>query len=106
MAGILPAVSPGDLDRDGVMSSSDIDWMMGALADPTKFKTNTGLTSTDLLTEADLNHDGIFTNADLQTLLTMLHSGNGTSTVPEPGSLVLAVMAFFGIAAAHRHVRR
>jgi len=106
VAGILPAVSPGDLDRDGVMSSSDIDWMMGALADPTKFKTNTGLTSTDLLTEADLNHDGIFSNVDLQTLLTMLHSGNGTSTVPEPGSLVLAVMAFFGIAAAHRHVRR
>jgi hypothetical protein len=106
VAGILPAVSPGDLDRDGVISSSDIDWMMGALADQTSFKANTELTNADFMTAADLNHDGKFTNADLQTLLTMLQSGSGTSTVPEPGSLALAVLAFFGIVAAHRHIRR
>jgi hypothetical protein len=100
VAGILPPISPGDLDRDGVMSTSDTDWLLAALSDPQTFKTNTELSNADLMTEADLNHDGKFTNADLQALLNLLHGGNGTSTVPEPSSIGLAILAFFGLTAA------
>jgi hypothetical protein len=99
VAGILPPVSSGDLNRDGVMSTSDVDWMLGAVADPQTFRTNTELSQADLLTEADLDHDGKITNADLQTLLTMLHTANPVSTVPEPPSFVLAVLALFGFTA-------
>ncbi len=97
VAGILPPVSPGDLNRDGVTSSSDLDWMLGALADQQTFKTNNELSNSDFLTEADLNHDGKVNNADLQTLLNMLHAG--TQTVPEPSGLALGVMALIVLAA-------
>ena len=71
--------------------------MLGALADQQTFKTNNELSNSDFLTEADLNHDGKVNNADLQTLLNMLHAG--TQTVPEPSGLALGVMALIVLAA-------
>jgi hypothetical protein len=92
VSGVYPTPSLGDLNRDGIMSADDLDWMTSALADPQKFKAGTGLSNTDFMTEVDFNHDGNFTNADIQAFLNMLHNGGGALAVPEPSSMVLALL--------------
>jgi hypothetical protein len=100
VSGVYPTPSLGDLNRDGIMSADDLDWMTSALADPQKFKAGTGLSNTDFMTEVDFNHDGNFTNADIQAFLNMLHNGAGASTVPEPSAILLALLGFAGLTAA------
>jgi hypothetical protein len=39
-----------------------------------------------------MNADGNFNNADLQDLLDFLKDGNGSTSVPEPASLVLLAL--------------
>ena len=97
VTGLFPGPSLGDLDRDGIMSNSDIDWMTAALADPQKFRLDNNLSTANFLTETDFNHDGQFTNADIQAFLTMLHGG-GSDTVPEPSAVVLAIVGIAGFA--------
>ena len=87
------------------MNNSDIDWMTAALADPQKFRTGNNLTTTDFLTEADFNHDGQVTNADIQAYLNMLHGG-GSNTVPEPSAIALALLGIGGIARMRKRQRR
>ena len=105
VAGLFPGLSLGDLNRDGVMNNSDIDWMTAALADPQKFRTGNNLTTTDFLAEADFNHDGQVTNADIQAYLNMLH-GSGSNTVPEPSAIALALLGISGIAMIRKRQRR
>ena len=51
------------------------------------------LSAGDILSIGDLNGDHIITNADLQSLLNLLKSGGGSTSVPEPAALVLMLLA-------------
>jgi hypothetical protein len=90
VTGIVNKYAPGDFNLDHHVDASDIAAMMAALADPTDFESEHGLSPTDLLNIGDVNDDGAMNNADLQALLDELKSGQGnSSTVPEPSSLLL-----------------
>src|SRR5262249_49493072 len=53
-----------------------------------------GLTPAQWLDIGDLNGDGQVNNTDLQKLLSLLQSGDGSTTsVPEPSALVLMLAA-------------
>ncbi|HTQ40128.1 MAG TPA: dockerin type I domain-containing protein [Pirellulales bacterium] len=86
---------PGDFSRDHHVDASDVLAMEAALANPAAFQAaNSSLSPADLLAIEDVNGDGKFTNADLQTLENDLHSGGGSiDIVPEPGSLELLALA-------------
>jgi hypothetical protein len=86
----------GDFNGDGHVDASDVLAMEQALADTNAYKAaHNNLTDTQLLAIGDLNGDHSFTNADLQSLLNLLKSGGGSNnSVPEPSTLVLAVLAF------------
>ena len=82
--------------------------MMAALADLPDYKTANGLTDPEqFLLVADLNGDNRLTNADLQSLLNLIKSGNGQAdSVPEPSCVVLAALGFLGLAIAGANSRR
>jgi hypothetical protein len=87
----------GDFNDDGHVDAADILPMMQALTNLSGYKTkyDPNLTNGQLLVFGDINHDGTFNNADLQALLNLLKSGHGsTNPVPEPSTIVLAVLAF------------
>jgi hypothetical protein len=87
---------PGDFNRDGHVDAADIPAMEQALANVDAFEAaNSTLSSADLLSIEDVNRDGKFTNADLQSLLSDLESGGGSNDpVPEPASWILAFLTF------------
>jgi hypothetical protein len=60
------------------VNSADVSAMLTALADLNAFKTNHSLSAADLLAIGDVNHSGSVTNADLQSLLSLLTSGGGS----------------------------
>jgi len=93
---ILEPVLAGDFNRDGHVDAADILPMMAALANPAAFQAaHTGLSNADLMAIEDVNGDTKFNNADLQYLLNKFKLGGGqTDSVPEPSTLVLAVVAF------------
>jgi hypothetical protein len=77
--------------------------MLAMLADPTGFEAQKGLTDAQLMSLADLNHDGVITSADLQKLLIYLKTGNGSEGVPEPATMILMLLAgVFLLHARHR----
>ncbi len=82
---------PGDFNRDGHVDASDIEVMMAALVDLSAFNnSNQDLTDDQLRYLEDVNGDGVVNNADLQALLNLLKSGDGSAdSVPEPASIVL-----------------
>jgi hypothetical protein len=94
----------GDFNRDSHVDAADISAMMLALTDFTNYETLFGLTSSNLnnqqlLLLGDVNGDGKFDNADLQSFLNLLKSGGGsTDSVPEPASWVLACLALAMVA--------
>ncbi len=51
-----------------------------------------GVTTDYLSLLGDVNGDGIFNNADLQALLNLLKNGDGSTSVPEPASLLLLAL--------------
>ena len=83
----------GDFNRDGHVNSADIPAMLAALADLNAYKSAHALSDADLLTIGDVDGDGKVTNADVQSLLTLLKYGGGSTTpVPEPASLTLGLI--------------
>lgn len=98
VVGDYTIVPPGDMNRDGHVNSADIAVMMTALSNIPAYQTAIGFTGTganNMMTEiGDINGDHVFNNADLQALVNFLQSGGGTdSTVPEPASLALLMLA-------------
>jgi hypothetical protein len=90
------ALLRGDFNQDNHVDSSDISAAMNALTDLPEYATDQGFSDPNtLLSVTDVNHDGKITNADLQALINLLQSGGGsTNPVPEPSTIVLAVLAF------------
>ena len=72
------ALLAGDFTLDGHVNGADVSAMIVALADLNAFKTNHSLSAADLLAVGDVNHNGSVTNADLQSLLSLLASGGGS----------------------------
>ena len=98
----------GDLDRDGHVSSSDIQAMVTALTGLGAYAATKHLTLAELSQIGDVNSSGSFTNADIQALLTLLANGGGSATaVPEPSAILLSAMgAMAGLATAIHKRRR
>jgi hypothetical protein len=88
----------GDFNRDGHIDASDIVPMELALTNLNAYKAaHPGITDSELATIEDVNGDGVFNNADLQSLLDLLKSGGGSNgAVPEPSSIVLAALGVLG----------
>jgi hypothetical protein len=77
--------------------------MMQALTNLSAYQTSRNITDDDLKTIVDINNDGSFTNADIQSLLNQIKNGGSSSTsVPEPGSLVLALGCLTSLIAGKR----
>jgi GH35 family endo-1,4-beta-xylanase len=86
----------GDFNLDGKFTNLDIQAMLDALANPSGYEAQNGLTPNDLLTLGDFNGDKSFDAADLQPMLNALTSLGGAgavSTVDEPPALVLCLIA-------------
>ena len=91
-----PTCVPGDFDRDGQVTATDIQAMLSALTDLKAYETAHGLSDAALVLLGDLNSDHIVTNADIQPLLDLLAGSGGGNlpSVPEPASHALAALAF------------
>ena len=68
------------MDRNGQVDISDLAVQMTARSDISAYQSRQQLSDPDLLTVADVNHDGAFDNADLQALLVLL--ANSASITP------------------------
>jgi hypothetical protein len=66
--------------------------MMKASTNESVYASSIGESTSQLALIGDVNGDGFFNNADLQALLNLLKSGGGSTSVPEPASLVLLAM--------------
>lgn len=89
---------PGDFNRDGHVTVADVEAMMTAVSDLSGYQSKNKLTTPQLLTIGDLDNSGSITNADIQSLISLLannaRSGGGSLTaVPEPTSCILASIA-------------
>jgi PEP-CTERM motif len=98
----------GDLDFDNAVTIGDVQTLMTALTDLTKYKSNHGIATDDALKlRADVDPNGTVDNKDVQALINKLaNAGGGTlSAVPEPGSWLLLTFgaAGLGLAMRRRH---
>ena len=87
----VPPPAPGDFNRDGALSITDLQAMLKALTDLNMWKSSYDASDADLLAIGDLDHSGAVTNRDVQGLLNLLasQSGGTMAAVPEPSSLML-----------------
>lgn len=94
----------GDFNRDGRINAADIAAAQAALSDISGYQSANGLTDSFLFDAvADLNGDGIFNSADLQSLLVKLASGGGASDiVPEPSAWLLGALALGAVVVSGR----
>lgn len=89
----------GDVNRDGHLDSRDVTAMESALTDPTDFSAAEGITTAQLSLIGDMDGNGSFNNADLQQLLTVLKTGGGSESVPEPSTFLLLTFGTDGLVA-------
>jgi hypothetical protein len=87
----------GDVNFDGHVNAKDIAAMMQALTNETGYAQINGVSKSDLETVGDVNVDGTFNNADLQNLLAVLKTGGGSTSVPEPSTLILLAAGCAGL---------
>jgi hypothetical protein len=98
-AGLLLA---GDINKDSHVNAADIPALMNALVDVNAYLDQTGFTPGQAITVADMNFDDVINNSDVQSLITYLKNGGGsTAAVPEPAGFVL-----FGLGGLLLTVRR
>lgn len=93
----------GDVNQDGHVDAKDIVALEHFLTNETGYANSIGIGVDQLSAIADVNGDGHLTNADLQALLNYLKAGNGSTSVPEPTSLML--LAIGGVMLKRRRVR-
>src|SRR5215475_1151001 len=65
-AAVTPALVRGDFNFDGHVDGADILPALRALVNVSGFQQANNLTNAQLLAVADVNKDGVFSNADLQ----------------------------------------
>ena len=71
----------GDMNLDNLVNGLDVDPFVGLV------------TAGDFQTEADMNGDGAVNGLDVDPFVAAVVGGGGAQAVPEPGTLVLALMA-------------
>src|SRR5262249_13726715 len=76
----------GDLNLDGHFDGRDIAPMQTALTNPAGYMSAHNLSAAQLVLLADIDHDTLVTNADLQKLLSTLISGGGSSENLDSGN--------------------
>lgn len=69
-----PAIVPGDFNRDGAVTTADVQAMLAALSDLNTYRTSKSLSPQQLLTLGDLDGDQAVTNRDIQWLISLIAS--------------------------------
>jgi hypothetical protein len=82
----------GDMNQDGHVDAKDLIAMEKALANESGYASSLGITTDQLALIGDVNGDGVFNNADIQALINLLQSGGGSTSVPEPTSIILLAL--------------
>jgi polygalacturonase len=98
-----PALFPGDFNRDGQVTVADISAMMSAMTNLSGFESSHGLSDPQMQVIGDVNDDFKINNADVQALIDLIANGGGSAgalpiAVPEPSSLLLAVVGLGALA--------
>jgi autotransporter-associated beta strand protein len=105
---LVPGTPPallmiGDLTGDGQVTGADLSKLEQALTNLNGYEVEKGYTYGDVLSVADVNHDGAFDNADVQAEIYYLIHGvlpgpspGGAAPVPEPSAIIL--LALGGVA--------
>ena len=111
IGGAITGLTKGDINRDGHVNAADVSAMLTALTDVNKFASTNNMFASDVSYAGDVDSDGSFTNADLQSLLTLLGSGGGSGTgsvaaVPEPMGFALFGLGGVMVAASVCRRRR
>jgi hypothetical protein len=94
------ALLRGDFNRDGHQSAADIQVMMVALADLSRYQSYWDLTAVQLKMLGELDRDGKVTNDDLQGLIISLADDAATgpfTAVPEPSTWIGCASGWLGI---------
>jgi len=109
----LTALAPlrGDLNLDFRLDAADVQRMLQALADPSAAAAALHLSLGEFNTMADVNQDGVFSNADVQSLLdgiagTALLVLSTATAVPEPSGVALGALGLITAIAARRRLGR
>ncbi len=94
----IQAIVRGDWNRDGSVTSADLQVMLNALTDLNAYKTTNSVDAKTLLAIGDFSGDGSVTNADIQPMLNLLASAGAGSfaAVPEPSAILLGLVAAAG----------
>lgn len=92
-AAVTVSYLKGDVNIDGSRTSADVAAMMNALVDLPTFQSSNGLSAGNLTAILDVNGDGAITNADLQSLISLIANGGGggsASSANEAGAATAA----------------
>ena len=76
-AAVTVSYLKGDVNIDGARTPADVAAMMNALVDLPTFQSSNGLSAGNLTAILDVNGDGAITNADVQSLISLIANGGG-----------------------------